>query len=247
VSRNIFITGGTTGIGLELAKLYLKQGDRVAICGRDLSKLNFSHPQLQAYELDVKDREKLIAQVEEFSQNRLDIFIANAGRAIADKSALPDFSLAKDVIDVNVGGVLNSLEAALKIMLPLNGGQFVIIASVAGLQGLPGAAAYCASKAAVLKLGESYALDLKKYNISVTTIAPGFIDTPLTRKNSHTMPWLMSAEKGAMKIFQAIEKQRVLYIFPWPMMIVTGILSRLPRLWYRWLMQLPLLNYNKHN
>lgn len=243
---NVFITGGTTGIGLSLAKYYLQRGHRVGVCGRDLKKLDYSHPNLVAYEVDVKDRHKLIAITKEFSQGHLDLFIANAGRAIANKACLPDFTVANDVIDVNVKGMLNSFEAALSVMLPEKQGHIVGVASVAGMLGLPGAAAYCASKAAVLKLCESYSLDLRKKGISVTTIAPGFIDTPLTQKNAHKMPWLMDADRAAAKMAHAIERNKMLYTFPWQMNLVVSLLSRLPRSWYRFLMGLSTLNYNKN-
>ncbi len=247
MSLKVFITGGTTGIGLALAKKYLEQGALVAICGRNLSKLEFTHPNLVAYEIDVTDRERLKQKTEEFAQGRLDIFIANAGIAIANKKSIPDFALAHQVIDINVHGVLNSFEAALNIMLAQQRGQIVVIASVAGMVGLPGAAAYCASKAAVLKLCESYQLDLRKQNIDVTTIAPGFIATPLTDKNFHKMPWLMSADRAAELIMTAITKRKPLYVFPWQMKIVITILSIIPRVFYRWLMQLSIINYNKNN
>ncbi len=247
MSLKIFITGGTTGIGLALAKLYLDRGETVGVCGRDLSKLTYAHPNLSSYQVNVQERDELIRVVGEFAQGKLDIFIANAGRAISNKTSIPDFLVAHDVINTNVGGMLNSFEAALEVMLKQKSGQIVAVASVAGMIGLPGAAAYCASKAAVLKLCEAYTLDLAKKNITVTTIAPGFIDTPLTEKNSHKMPFLMSAQKSAVKIDQAITKKQALYIFPWQMKIVISILSHMPRSWYMRLMNFSFLNYNKNN
>lgn len=245
MSLKVFITGGTTGIGLSLAKLYLSKGSIVGVCGRDLSKLEFTHKNLTAYQIDVQEREQLINCVAEFSGGKLDLFIANAGRSISNKDVIPDFILAHNVMNINVGGVLNSFEAALNIMRPQRSGQIVAIASVAGMVGLPGAGAYSASKAAVLTLCESYAIDLAQENITVTAIAPGFIDTPLTQKNKHDMPWLMSSEKAALKMYSAISKKKSLYVFPVPMMILMFILSRLPRSWYSFMMQLPFMQYRK--
>lgn len=245
MSLKVFITGGTTGIGLSLAKVYLDNGATVGICGRDLSKLDYSHVNLKSYQIDVQEREQLINCVAEFAEGKLDIFIANAGRSIANKDAIPDFLLAHSVMNINVGGVLNSFEAALNIMRPQGSGQIVAIASVAGMIGLPGGAAYSASKAAVLNLCESYAIDLARENIVVTAIAPGFIDTPLTQKNTHGMPWIMSSEKAALKMYNAISKKRTLYIFPLQMLLLMGILSRIPRSWYSFIMQLPFMQYRK--
>lgn len=246
---NIFITGGTTGIGLALAKLYLEQGHRVGICARNLEKfpveIKKKYKQLKCYEVNVVNREELHAAILDFTGNGdLDMIIANAGRSVGAKSKTPKFSVANDIIDINVKGVLNTFECALMLMLPKKKGHLVATASVAGFMGLPGAGAYSASKAAVLKLCESYSLDLKRFGISVTAIAPGFIDTPLTQQNNHKMPFLMSSEKAAKLIKRALEKKKVLYVFPLRMKIIVAILEKMPRSWYRFLMGLKMLNYS---
>ena len=246
---NIFITGGTTGIGLALAKLYLEEGHRVGICARNLSKfpteIRNKYKLLQCYEVDVTKREELYSAIYDFAPVELDMVIANAGRSVGVKSKTPQFSVANEIIDINVKGVLNTFDIALEIMLPRKKGHLVATASVAGFMGLPGAGAYSASKAAVLKLCESYSLDLKRHGIDVTAIAPGFIDTPLTQKNNHKMPFLMSAEKAAKLIKRALEKKKVLYIFPFRMKIVVSILDKMPRSLYRMLMNLKFLNYSE--
>lgn len=246
---NIFITGGTTGIGLALAKLYLEEGHRVGICARNLSKfpveIRNKYKQLSCYEVDVTNREELHKAISAFAPIELDMVIANAGRSVGVKSKTPQFSVANEIIDINVKGVLNTFDIALEIMLPRKKGHLVATASVAGFMGLPGAGAYSASKAAVLKLCESYSLDLKRHGINVSAIAPGFIDTPLTQKNNHKMPFLMSAEKAAKLIKRALEKKKVLYIFPFRMKIIVSILDKMPRSLYRLLMGLKLLNYSE--
>lgn len=181
----------------------------------------------------------------DFSENALDIMVANAGRSHGDKSQLPDFDISRDIIQTNVIGLLNTLDVAMKEMVPRRRGQLVAIASLAGLAGLPGASAYSASKAAVIKLMESYSLSLPNMGIGVTTICPGFIDTPLTRKNNHSMPFLMSVEKGAKLIKKAIDSKMPLYIFPFPMKIVMWFLERMPRFVYRRVMTLKIADYSK--
>lgn len=246
---NIFITGGTTGIGLALAKLYLEEGHRVGICARNLSKfpteIRNKYKQLQCYEVDVTNREELYKAIHDFAPVELDMVIANAGRSVGKKSKTPQFSVACEIIDINVKGVLNTFDIALEIMLPRKKGHLVATASVAGFMGLPGAGAYSASKAAVLKLCESYSLDLKRHGINVTAVAPGFIDTPLTQQNNHKMPFLMSAEKAAKLIKRALEKKKVLYVFPFRMKVVVSILDKMPRSLYRMLMNLKFLNYSE--
>jgi short-subunit dehydrogenase len=248
---NIFITGGTTGIGFALATLYLEDGHRVGVCGRDLNKFpddlknQYTYKNLFCYEVDVTNREELHRAVKEFANGDLDIIIANAGRSVGVKSQIPDVKVASHVIDVNVKGVLNTFDIGFELMLPKKKGHLVATASVAGFVGLPGAAAYSASKAAVLKLCESYAIDFKPLGISVTAIAPGFIDTPLTQQNPHSMPFMMTAEKAAALIKRAIEKKKVLYIFPLPMKIVITILDKMPRCLYRFIMSIKIFNYSK--
>jgi short-subunit dehydrogenase len=245
---NIFITGGTTGIGLAVAKLYLEEGHRVGICARNLEKfpseIKNKYKLLKCYEVDVVNREQLRAAMFDFADGELDIVFANAGRSVGVKSKTPQFSVANEIIDINVKGVLNTFEFALELMLPKKKGHLVATASVAGFMGLPGAAAYSASKAAVLKLCESYSLDLKQFGIDVTAIAPGFVDTPLTQKNNHKMPFIMNSATAAKLIKKAIEKKKVLYVFPLRMKIVVAFLEKMPRSWYRCLMGLKMFNYS---
>ena len=240
----VFITGGTSGIGLELAKVYLQGGHDVGICGRDLTKLpegmTTNYQKLRCYQVDVREREAVKKAVRDFAlKDGLDLMIANAGRSHGSKSCIPDFDVSVDVIKVNVLGVMYAFEAALEWMLPQKHGHLVAIASVAGFLGLPGAGAYCASKAGVIKLCESFSIDLKRQGIDVTAICPGFIDTPLTQQNEYLMPFLMSAERAALRIKRAIEKRKPLYLFPKRMQAIIYLLATMPRWLYRMLMRIP--------
>lgn len=247
--KKVFITGGTTGIGLSVACEYLKEGHIVGICGRDLSKLPMTikdqYPNLKTYTVDVRKREELIAAVDDFASDGLDIVLANAGRSVGEKSTLPNFEISREVIEINVIGVLNTFEAALKHMSPKKKGHIAAVASVAGMVGLKGASSYSASKAAVIKLCEAYSLDLKAQGIDVTCICPGFIDTPLTQRNKHSMPWLMTAEEGGKKIKAALDKKDALFVFPWQMKTLMYFLDRMPRCLYRFLMNLEVFDYSK--
>ncbi|TNE98722.1 MAG: SDR family NAD(P)-dependent oxidoreductase [Deltaproteobacteria bacterium] len=249
VAKSIFITGGTTGIGFDLARLYLEEGCRVAVTGRSLSKLpsgaREKYPNLVAYELDVQDKEGMENAINDFAKSGLDVVVANAGRSVGEKNDIPDFVGGSDVIQTNVQGVLNTFGPSLKIMIPQRSGQIVGIASVAAFVGLPGASFYCASKAAVEKMMETWAIDLKQFNVASTCICPGFIDTPLTQQNKHPMPFIMPAEKGARLIKNAIDKRKSLYIFPWQMKCVITILNKMPRWLYRLIMGSSVGNYRR--
>ena len=247
---NIFITGGTTGIGHELACLYLEKGYRVGITGRDLKKLPpqtaEKYPKLETFEVDVTDEENMTLAVQDFSRaGALDIIIANAGISDWSKPATPNFSQGKKIIQTNVLGVLNTFAPAIDIFLKEGKGQLVAISSVAAFSGIPGSSFYCASKSAVFRLCESLTIDLKPKNIAVTTICPGFIKTPLTDKNAHGMPFIIEADVAALKIAKAIEKKKALLLFPWQMAIVITFLNKIPRSLYRYIMTLPFMNYSK--
>jgi len=119
------------------------------------------------------------------------------------------------------------------------------MSSIAGYNGLPGVSAYSATKAAVQKYTESLHLDLKQFNIAVTTICPGFVETPLTSTNRHSMPFLVKAPKAAVLIARAIEKKKMIYAFPFIFASIVRFISILPRTWYRFIITKKAFNYSK--
>lgn len=236
--KKVFITGGSTGIGLELSKIYHERGWRVGVCSRDLSKLSPEFREVYScYELDVVDATALKDALFDFGAEGLDLVVANAGISISTRERVPSAEDSKRIIDTNVVGVLNTFLPAIEIMKKQGYGHLVGIGSVAGMIGLPGKPVYSMSKAAVNTMCEAMSVDLAPLNIQVTCIAPGFIETELTKGNKHPMPFLMSGEKGAQKIFRAIEKGKELYIFPWQMKWMILILQKMPRFLYRFLMR----------
>lgn len=247
--KSVFITGGTSGIGLELAKLYESRGWKVGVCGRDRHKFDENFPasnRIAFYEVDVSNREALKEAIADFSKSiGLDLLIANAGIGYKFKTKVPDFEWSYKMVHVNLLGVMYAFEAALDVMIPRNHGQLVAISSVAGYNGLPGVSAYSATKAAVQKYSESLHLDLKQFNIAVTTICPGFVETPLTSHNKHSMPFIVKAPRAAQLIAMAIEKKKMVYAFPFVFASVVRLLGVLPRTWYRAFMKLRIFNYSK--
>jgi short-subunit dehydrogenase len=248
--KSVFITGGTSGIGLELAKAYLSKGWRVGVCGRELNKFeeNFTKDSqnLRYYQVDVTDREGLRSAILNFSQgDGLDLVIANAGISHKSKTKVPDFDWSYRMVHVNLLGVMFTFEAALDLMIPKGKGHLVAISSIAGYNGLPGVSAYSATKAAVLKYCESLHLDLRQFNINVTTICPGFVETPLTARNPHSMPFMVKAPKAAELVMRAIEKKKMVFAFPFVLSSIVWILSMIPRTWYRAFMNIKYFNYSK--
>lgn len=243
----IFITGGTSGIGLELAKQYFDEGHQVAVCGRDLSKIpndlihNFS-----TYELSVTNKESIQKAIDDFGRDGLDLIIANAGRSVGAKEKMEDWTSAYNVIETNLLGLMYTFEASLKIMLSQKNGHLVAISSVAGFVGLAEASSYSASKAAVTTFCESLSIDYREDNIDVTCVCPGFIDTPLTQKNNHPMPFIMTSAKAAKLIRKAIHKKKLRYIFPWQMNLLMILLRGMPRRLYYFIMSNPVINFTKN-
>ena len=245
---SIFITGGTSGLGLGLAKLYLAKGYTVGVCGRDTSKFSQfdNYERAFCYEADVVNRDRMVEVIGDFSREHgLDLVVASAGISMGDKSAIPDFRRCKKVIDTNINGVLNTFEAALEIFLPQKKGHLVGIASLAGLNGLPGTAPYSGSKAAVIKICESFHIDLKKHGIDVTCISPGFVDTPLTQQNDHPMPFLMNIDKASILMARAIERKKIYFAYPFMFASLVRIISMFPRSVYAKIMTLDSVNYSK--
>jgi hypothetical protein len=108
-------------------------------------------------------------------------------------------------------------------------GALVGIASIAGFRGLPGSAAYSASKAAAIAYLESLRIEQRNTGVAVLTVCPGYIATPMTEKNPYPMPFLLGADEAARRIVRAIERRRTFYVLPWPMAIAGRVLSMLPR------------------
>ncbi len=245
---NVFITGGSSGLGLDLAKRFLNDGHKVGACAVE-SEAQIRHllpENLKYFEADVRDAERMKKVMNDFAAQAggLHIAIANAGISMP-KAKIPDFNLGRKLIEINVLGTLNTFEPAIEIMKRQGSGQLVAMGSVAGTVGLPGTAIYGASKSAVMNLCESLEIDLHRYGIQVTTLAPGFIDTPLTRNNRHKMPFLLSQQKAVTLIYHAILKKKGFYIIPWQMRILSRILYYLPRGFYKWFMQADYLGLAK--
>jgi len=248
---NIFITGGTSGIGLQLAKDYLQEGYCVAISARDKTKFetHFNNQEKKPlfYQVDVKNKDGMHEAINDFTQKSgsLDLMIANAGRSLGKKQAWLNFDDARDIIDINLYGVLNTLEPSLNIMKDQGKGHIVVISSTAAFVGLPGSAPYCASKAAILRFSESLSLDYHRYGINISTICPGFIDTPLTQKNQHPMPFLMNVERASLRMRNAIKKKKAFYAFPKRNYFVAKLMNMIPRSLYHKMMKLKALNYSQ--
>jgi len=235
----VFITGASSGIGLALAAEYARRGailGLVARRGDALAAFQQSHPQntISIYSVDVRDAEALADAAAQFiARHGLpDVVIANAGISRGAVTGHGDLRTFREVMDINYFGMVATFEPFAAAMVAAKRGTLVGIASVASVRGLPGSGAYSASKSAALKYLEALRVEMRPHDVGVVTIAPGYIRTPMTEHNPYTMPFLMDADRFAVKVAQAIERQTAFAVFPWQMRVVAMLLHVLPRWLY---------------
>jgi len=187
------------------------------------------------YPIDVRDAAGLARSAEDFRTKfgNVDVVIANAGVSAGTSTEdSGDRAVFQEILDVNVMGMVNTFAAFLPAMRAAGGGTLVGIASVAGFRGIPGSGAYSASKAAAATYLESLRVELRGSGISVVTISPGYVATPLTEHNPYRMPFILPANVAARRMADAIARRKRHVVIPWQMGIVGGILKILPRALY---------------
>jgi len=234
---NVFVTGASSGIGAALARRYAAQGARLGVFGRRADALGALAASLAplpvaVYPGDVRDEGALRAAAADFTTRHgaADLVIANAGISRGTLTEhVEDNAVFRAILDVNVVGMLHTFQPFLPGMRAARKGKLVGIASVAGFRGLPGAGAYSASKAAAISYLESLRVELVGSGVQVITICPGYVATPMTAGNPYRMPFLLSAERAAILIAQAIASGRRLTILPWQMRLLGRVFSILPR------------------
>jgi short-subunit dehydrogenase len=240
---NVFVTGASSGIGAALAREYAARGACLGLVARRqamLDELANSLPgKHHCYAVDVTDRDALIAAAKQFEAvtGGADVVIANAGISIGVLTEYyEDLETFARVLQTNVVSLAYTFHPFIAPMRKRRGGKLVGIASVAGIRGLPGSEAYCASKAAAISYLESLRVELGRYGIRVLTIAPGFVRTPLTERNPYSMPFLLDADAFARSAVNAIAAGRSYTVIPWQMAILAKVMRALPNWLYDRLM-----------
>lgn len=237
----VFITGGSSGIGQALAARFYQAGYRLALVARRAEVLNSWFEQqgmdparCKAYAADVRDFTAMatIGQACIESQGLPSVVIANAGISEGiDTAEFEDLEVMRATFETNNLGMAATFHPFLKPMWARRSGTLVGIASVAGIRGLPGHGAYCASKAAVISYCESLRGECRPHGVRVTTLLPGYIATPLTADNRYPMPFLMQPEVFADRAFRAIESGTSYRVIPWQMGLVAKLMRLLPNTW----------------
>jgi len=240
--KRVFITGASSGIGAALAGHYARQGATLGLLARRgealdalIAALPSSHLH-RAYAADVTDHAAVRRAAEAFIEyaGGVDIVIANAGISHGTITEFPeDLPVFESIIATNVTATVATFSPFIEAMRAQGtAARLVGIASVAGVRGLPGGGGYSASKAAVRTYCESLRVELRSSNIRVVTIAPGYIDTPMTRRNAYAMPFLMAPDVFASAAAQAIERGVSYRVIPWQMGVVARLLRMLPNFLY---------------
>ena len=234
MTKIAWITGSSSGIGRALAERLLRDGYRVAVSARSedaLTEFAARYPgQVGVYPLDVTD-EQAIKQVFakiETEMGPVDLAVFAAGSYTRDYA--DDFTLSRtrQMLDLNVLGTAACLETVMPVMMARRRGHIAVVASVSGYVGLPGAATYGATKAALNVMCEALYPELERSGVKITIVNPGFVDTPLTKKNDFPMPFLVSAEEAADTIAKGLAKGKFEIVFPWKMALAIKLLHALP-------------------
>ena len=234
----VFITGASSGIGQAMAWRFYLAGFNLALVARRsevmqdwVSSQCIEPARVRLYNADVSDVERIVAAGEQClrSQGLPDVVIANAGISIGmDTAVRSDLGVMAQIFATNNIGLAATFHPFIDAMCARGSGTLVGIGSVAGIRGLPGHGAYCASKAAAITYCESLRGELRASNVAVVTICPGYIDTPLTRQNRYAMPFLMSPQDFAQQAFKAILAGSSFRVIPWQMGGVAKLLRLLP-------------------
>ena len=221
--KRVWLTGASTGIGEALALKFVQQGMTVFACARGevaLKKLKERcQPlagELVPVKLDITDYAQIQQLVDLWDTEASwpDLVVLNAGTHDPFPAQKFTAQRAKALLDVNLQGTLNCLDPVLKKAIEHNHGHIAVMASVAGYSGLPTAAIYGASKAALIHICEALRLDLKDSQVKLQVINPGFVKTPLTDKNDFPMPCLIEAEEAAERIFAGLQSDKFEITFP---------------------------------
>jgi NAD(P)-dependent dehydrogenase (short-subunit alcohol dehydrogenase family) len=222
-------------MGRALALRLARKGWTIAASARtaeDLEDLAAEAPpdSIHVYRLDVTDRdgaEATLARIEE-DLGPLDLAVLNAGTH--SPMTAEEFSVGKVrlLVETNLMGTVNCLAPTMARFLERRSGQIAVVASLAGYRGLPTAAAYGASKAALINMCEALYPELERAGVRLTLINPGFVETPLTDRNEYDMPFLISAETAAEQICRGLESSAFECSFPWRFAVSMKFLRLLP-------------------
>jgi NAD(P)-dependent dehydrogenase (short-subunit alcohol dehydrogenase family) len=235
--KRVWVIGASSGIGAETARSLLASGARVALTARRpkaLAAVAAGHAQALLAPADMTDHDAVIGARDAILRqwDGIDLVLVVAGGYNEMRADAFDLEAANRLVDINLRGVLNGLDAALPVLLRQGAGGIGIVSSSAGYSGLPRALIYGPTKAALINLCESLYLDLRPRGIGVYLINPGFVDTPLTAGNEFPMPALMTPHDAAAKLLAGVQAGEFHIHFPRRFTNWLRLARLLPYRWY---------------
>ena len=240
--RLVFITGASSGIGQAVALYCHQAGYRLALVARrtdairDWATIVGLEPERYCiYGADVSVVDSIVGAGRDCiaRQGLPDVVIACAGVSVGmDTSQRGDLDVMAHVFAVNNVGLAATFHPFVEPMVRRGSGALVGLASVNGIRGFPGHGAYCSSKAAVISYCESLRAELRPSGVRVVTICPGYVDTPLTQGNAHSMPFLMLPDQFAASLMATVDTTASYRVIPWQMAVVAKLLRLLPNAWF---------------
>ncbi|MBE0444529.1 SDR family NAD(P)-dependent oxidoreductase [Psychrobacter sp. FME5] len=225
---NILITGATSGIGKQLAKDYLLEGQHVYAVGRDDDALaELKSLGAETIDLDLMDREKVIEAFDEIA----DVDLAICGAGMCEYLDMPNFDSAAfmKVMSVNMGTLSHAIEGVLPKLIASKG-RLVGIGSASAYVPFARAEAYGSSKAAIHYLMKTLQISLAPHDVSVSLVVPGFVETPMTKQNDFPMPFLQTPKQASQAIRHGIEHGHEVIEFPKKLTLPLKALGTLPDL-----------------
>ena len=231
--KKIWITGASSGIGKAVALKFAKENWEVAISARRKELLDelAENDNISSFPLDVTD-DNLVKStfsniLSKFKNLDLCVFCSGAYDPKLEKEINKE--QIRKIMDINFFGVLNCIQTTEDYFKNKKEGHISIVSSVAAYRGLPNSSGYGPSKAALTNLTESLYFDFKKYNVRISLISPGFIETPLTSQNTFNMPFIKTPEFAANKIYDGLTKSSSFEIhFPKELTLFLKFLRILP-------------------
>lgn len=232
------VTGASSGIGRALAVELAREGYEVGLIARRADRLEAvvatirgAGGRAECVPAAVTGRDDIQRAIGALAERLgpVDLLVANAGIALGTDALVPAAEALEAEFRVNVFGVFYAIEAVVPSMIERGSGHVVVISSLAAHRGLPGAAGYCASKAALTRLVEGLRPDWARAGIDATTVHPGYVRSEMTDRNRFRMPLLMDADRAARLVARAIRRKRKVCEFPWRMsLLVRHVVRRLP-------------------
>ncbi len=245
-NRTILITGASSGIGCELARQLARKHNRLVLIARREEKLQQLLSQLPEggqphlyFVCDVANAGQVKDVCDWLNRSGVDIdvLVLNAGRSGGFDPENFDLENFLNQIRVNFFGAVYFVKYLLPQFLQRRSGLIAVTGSLAGYRGVPHAAPYSASKAALMNFIESLRIDLRRFNIKCTLISPGFVKSPMTDENEFIMPFMIPVEQAGRIIIRGLEKEKTEIHFPLRLSLPAKLGRLLPDGFYAWLMQ----------